>query len=77
MKLLRTRIAKVLLTGVSLILFAILWSFAREWYWRSHPDAAFRAITGRELLAGVRAMEYGREMNDNFLHTTHYEVPPI
>jgi hypothetical protein len=71
-KLLRTRIGKVLLVGASLILLTVLWSFGRDRYWRSHPEAAFRAITGRELPTGVRAMAYGHEMTDNLFHTTHY-----
>ena len=72
MRLLRTRIGKVLLLGASLIIVGLLWSFGRDHYWRSHPDAAFRAITGRELPAGVRATAYSHEMNDNLFHTTHY-----
>lgn len=72
MKLFRTRIGKILLVAGSLIALAILWSFGRDLYWRQNPDVAFRAITGRELPAGVRATAYRYEMNDNFLHTTHY-----
>ncbi|MEY2789467.1 MAG: hypothetical protein RLZZ34_2610 [Verrucomicrobiota bacterium] len=72
MKFLRTTIGKVLLVGVSLIVVAFLWSFGRDRYRRSHPDAAFRAITGRELPTGVRATAYGHEMTDNLFHTTHY-----
>jgi len=71
-KLLRTKIGKVLLAGLSLILLVIVWDFGRDRYWRSHPDAAFRAITGRELPAGVHATAYSHEMTDNLLHTTHY-----
>lgn len=72
MKLLRTRFGRVSGVGRSLIILAILWSFWRDHYWRFHPDAAFRAITGRGLPAGVRATAYGHEMNDNLFHTTHY-----
>ena len=72
MKLPRARIGKVLLVGAFLICAAFLWNFGLDRYWSLHPDAAFRAITGRELPAGVRAKAYGHEMNDNLFHTTHY-----
>ena len=52
MKFLRSRVSKVLLAAAALVLVAALWDFARERDWRSHPDAAFRAITGRDLPAG-------------------------
>ncbi|NJM55929.1 MAG: hypothetical protein HC841_08600 [Verrucomicrobiae bacterium] len=72
MKLLRTTLGKVVLMGASLVVIAFGWKVARDLYWRTHPDVAFRAITGRELPAGVRAQKYGHEMNDNLFHTTHY-----
>jgi hypothetical protein len=72
MNLLRTKTRKLLVAVACLILLAVVWSFARDWYLRTHPDTAFRAITGRELPAGVRATAYGHEMNDNLFHTTHY-----
>jgi hypothetical protein len=71
-KLPRTRIGKVLLVGSSFIVAALSWSFGLDRYWRLHPHAAFRSITGRALPPGVRAKAYGREMNDNLFHTTHY-----
>ena len=72
MKLLRSRFGKVSVVGGSLIILAILWSLWRDRYWRFHPDAAFRAITGRGLPTGVHATAYGHEMKDNLFHTTHY-----
>lgn len=69
---LRTITRKPLVAVACLILLALAWSFARDWYLRTHPDTAFRAITGRELPAGVRATAYGHGMTDNLFHTTHY-----
>lgn len=72
LKLLRTRTRKALLAGASLVAVAFLWSFGRDCYWRSHPETAFRSITGRELPSGVRATAYSYKMTDNLFHTTHY-----
>ena len=72
MKFLRTKIGKVLLVAASVLIVAFLWSFGRDLYWRLNPDAAFRAITGRELPIGVRAMAYTHKLTDNLFHTTHY-----
>ena len=72
MKPIRIRIGKCVVIGVSLVVIAFLWSFRRDRYWHSHPDAAFREIIGRDLPAGVRARAYGHEMKDNLFHTTHY-----
>lgn len=72
MNLFRTKARKFLVAVACLILLTVVWSFAHDWYLRTHPDTAFRAITGRELPAGVRATAYGHEMTDNLFHTTHY-----
>ena len=72
MNLLRTTTRKLLAAVACLIVLAVGWSFARDWHLHTHPDTAFRAITGRELPAGVRATAYRHEMNDNLFHTTHY-----
>jgi hypothetical protein len=72
MNLLRTKTRKLLIAVACLILLAVVWTFARDWHLRTHPDTAFKAITGRELPTGVRATAYGHEMNDNLFHITHY-----
>ena len=72
MKLFRTKTRKLLLVVASLVLLAAVWEFARDWYWRAHPESAFRSVTGRELPSGVRAVAYAHEMTDNLFHTTHY-----
>ena len=65
-------IKKLGLAASLLLLLAISCGVARHWYWCSHPDTAFRALTGRELPAGVNASAYGREMTDNLFHVTHF-----
>lgn len=72
MILFRTKTRKLLLLVASLVLLAIAWNFARGWYWRSHPESAFRSVTGRELPSGVHAVAYAHEITDNLFHPTRY-----
>ena len=72
MKFLRSPVVIILLVGASLISLLFLWSIGRDNYWRSHPEAAFRSIIGRELPTGVRATAYAHEITDNLFHATHY-----
>ena len=72
MNLLRTKTRNFLVALVCLILLTVAGTYARNWYWRTHPDKAFRAITGRELPAGVHATVYRHRMDDALFHTTHY-----
>lgn len=72
MKLLCIRIRIFFVIGVLLFVIAFLWNFGRDWYWHTYPDAAFLAITQRDLPTGVRVTAYGHQMNDNLFHTTHY-----
>ena len=50
----------------------VAWNIGRDLYWRNHPDAAFKSITGHVLPPGVRATAYAHHVNDNLFHTTHY-----
>jgi hypothetical protein len=66
----RWRIAAYL--ALSLIGVALSWYFGREFYWRSYPEAAFTAVTGRTLPVGVHASAYRSRLSDNLFHATHY-----
>jgi hypothetical protein len=56
----------------ALLLSVVLFQLVRDRHRRSHPDAAFKAITGRSLPPGVRSIAYTHKMTDNLFHTTHY-----
>jgi len=67
------KIAYRLLLTVTMLVTALAIGFgALQQYRRSYPELAFAQITGRTLPAGVRATAYGWEINDNFLHVSHY-----
>lgn len=61
-----------MLVAALCIAISFLWSVGQDFYWRSNPTSAFRAITGRDLPPGVTATAYNHEMTDNLFHTTHY-----
>src|SRR4051812_17740415 len=72
MNVLRSRMGKLLLGVAGLAAATLIWILGMRWYWSSHPDAAFRATTGRTLPPGVHAIAYTHETSDNLFHTTHY-----
>lgn len=72
MKLFPLTTRRLLLAAAVPVLAIIVWVWAHFWYWSAHPDAAFRAVTGRELPAGVRVAAYANRMDDALFHTSHY-----
>jgi hypothetical protein len=58
--------------GKTLLAVCLLAVPAVFYFWPAAPEARFRAVTGRDLPAGVHAIAYAGEQNDSLFHTTHY-----
>ena len=67
MRILRRHPRRLLLVAGLLTAAVAIWLS-----WKPDLGERFRAVTGRDLPPGVHATGYGKEMNDNLFHTTHY-----
>jgi len=59
-------------TASIVVLGAVAYVFGIEGYRKAHPEAAFSALVGVQVPAGVRVTQYASAVNDNLFHTAHF-----